>query len=207
MSDRDFPLTNSPGCDVPLNGDDINENSSSSSSSVAVAVAVALIDPPARVERRGPPVAAPAPQRLSSPDRLRARTYKLHMELQALANRHNRRHERLRSIRAPPSIVQERSASSVGAARQVPQPKPTAASQLQLPNLRRCFEEARTRYLMETQRKKKTMPPLYASHIPRDDEAARRKQQRDIMKDPDSFGLRFFSPSSLPGATKDSRHM
>ncbi|KAH9600141.1 hypothetical protein LSM04_003884 [Trypanosoma melophagium] len=203
MPDKNLPLANRPGCDVPPTGGDANDDIASSSFAADV-----VINTPARGQPSGPLVAAAAvPQRLSSPDRLRARTYKLHMELQALANRHNRRHERLRSIRVRPSVAPERMTSSISAARQVPQPQQSASAPLQLPNLRRCFEEARTRYLMETQRKKKIMPPIYSSHIPRDNEAPRRKQQRDIMKDPDFFGLRFFSSSSLSGAPKDSRHM
>ncbi|RNF03903.1 uncharacterized protein Tco025E_08058 [Trypanosoma conorhini] len=152
--------------------------------------------------------------RVSSPDRLRLKTYRLQKEFQALSMQHERRHERLQSIRAR----QSPSRSSVWAGSGRPSGSAAAASrpssvmpdhaQAQrkkergptLPNLLKCFEDARTRYLLEGERRKKAMPPVYSSQIPRAAEAAHRRQSRDIMKDPDAFGLRFFSQSYLQEA-------
>ncbi|KEG09186.1 hypothetical protein DQ04_05651020 [Trypanosoma grayi] len=149
--------------------------------------------------------------RLSSPDRLRMRTYKVQKELQELITQHNNRHERLQNLRARQSVSRGSCTASQRRSTESSSFRPKSLLKKtegpQLPNLRKCFEEARTKYLMETERKKKVMPPLYSSHIPRNEDKADRRQQRDIMKDPDSFGLRFFSHAHAKEAQQPRRHM
>ncbi|EAN87491.1 hypothetical protein C3747_200g30 [Trypanosoma cruzi] len=150
--------------------------------------------------------------RLSSPERLRMKTCRLQQELQALRLRHESRHERLQTIRARRSVSQSSlfrgSSQCSGDTNSTVQPSiiltDRSYSQRRrdggpsLPNLLKCFEEARMKYLLEGERKKKVMPPIYSSQIPRNSEAARQqqqKQQQDIMKNPDAFGRRFFTRS------------
>ncbi|ESL06914.1 hypothetical protein TRSC58_05404 [Trypanosoma rangeli SC58] len=165
------------------------------------------------VKRHGANNTAVLPQ-MFPPDRLRMKTYRLHKEIQALSLQHERRHERLLSIRASRSASRSlmrtgnthHSGNAVFALR--PSNVESGHAHLQrrkergatLPNLLKCFEEARTRYLVEGERRKKAMPPVYSSRIPRTAEAARQKQDRNLMKDPDAFGLRFFSQSYLKEA-------
>ncbi|RNF02900.1 hypothetical protein TraAM80_06103 [Trypanosoma rangeli] len=149
-----------------------------------------------------------------SPDRLRMKTYLLHKEIQALSMQHERRHERLLSIRASRSasrsFMRTGNTHYSGNAPFTPRSSNVLPDHAHLqhkkergpalPNLLKCFEEARTRYLVEGERRKRAMPPVYSSQIPRTAEAAWQRQDRNLMKNPDAFGLRFFSQSYLKEA-------
>ncbi|CBH17418.1 uncharacterized protein TEOVI_000161300 [Trypanosoma equiperdum] len=135
----------------------------------------------------------------SSPECIRTRTQKLEKELRELVLRNRSRHERLQNMRnratlssPPPSGPQ----SFERAARPSDESKPRSETEgrNKLPNLYKCFDEARTKSLLEYEKNKGSKEScMYSSYIPRDADLTPRGKQRDAMKDPDSFSLRFCS--------------
>ncbi|KAH8611867.1 hypothetical protein ERJ75_001003800 [Trypanosoma vivax] len=133
---------------------------------------------------------------VSSADYIRLRTQRLDKEMKELIERNHARRNRLQSMRGRSRSTRDvvRNQHNGAQASDCPLGK---SDELQLPDLYKCFEEARERYLAEAETKR---CGAGVARLPRT--ASGEESQRGVMSNLDTFGRRFFDKACMRSAAK-----